>query len=90
VPAIMVKGTSAEVFGRMIKDQFDVLYEEGKERPRVMSISVHPFISGHPFRMKHIEPALEYIASHADVWLTTGGDINDWYRAHYLQIGKGS
>jgi len=25
VPAIMVKGTSAEVFGRMIRDQFDVL-----------------------------------------------------------------
>jgi allantoinase len=84
VPAIMVKGTSAEVFGRMIRDQFDVLYEEGKERPRVMSISVHPFISGHPFRMKHIEPALGYIASHAGVWLTTGGEINDWYRAHYL------
>jgi allantoinase len=84
VPAIMVKGTSAEVFGRMIKDQFDVLYAEGKERPRVMSISVHPFISGHPFRMKHIEPALKYIASHAGVWLTTGGEINDWYRAHYL------
>ena len=85
VPAIMVKGTSAEVFGRMIKDQFDVLYAEGKERPRIMSISVHPFISGHPFRMKHIEPALAYIASHAGVWLTTGGEINDWYRASYLK-----
>jgi allantoinase len=84
VPTIMVKGTSAEVFGRMIKDQFDVLYEEGKERPRIMSISVHPFISGHPFRMKHIAAALDYIASHRDIWLTTGGEINDWYRANYL------
>ena len=24
------------------------------------------------------------IASHGDVWLTTGGEINDWYRGHYL------
>jgi allantoinase len=84
VPTIMVKGTHADTFGQMIRDQFDVLYEEGKTRPRIMSISVHPFISGHPFRMKHIEPALAYIASHADVWLTTGLDINNWYRANYM------
>src|SRR5580658_9170520 len=85
VPTIMGKGTTAEDFGRMIRDQFDVLYEEGKSRPRVMSISLHPFISGHPFRMKHIAPALEYIASHADVWKATGGEINDWYRANYMK-----
>ena len=68
----------------MIRDQFDVLYEEGRQRPRIMSISLHPFISGHPFRMKHLEVALGYIASHNDVWLTTGGEINDWYRARYV------
>jgi hypothetical protein len=49
-----------------------------------MSISLHPFICGHPFRMKHLEAALAYVASHSDVWLTTGGEINDWYRANYL------
>jgi hypothetical protein len=49
-----------------------------------MSISVHPFISGHPFRMKHIEAALGYVTSHRDVWLTTGVEINNWYRANYL------
>jgi allantoinase len=86
VPTILGKGASAEVFGRMIRDQFDVLYAEGLQRPRVMSISLHPFISGHPFRMKHLEPALAYVASHADVWLTTGGEINDWYRANYLAM----
>jgi allantoinase len=84
VPTILGKGASAEVFGQMIRDQFDVLYEEGRQRPRIMSISLHPFISGHPFRMKHLDSALAYIASHSDVWLTTGGEINDWYRAQYL------
>ena len=84
VPAIMVKGTPAADFGTMIRDQFDVLYAEGATRPRIMSISVHPFISGHPFRMKHIEAALGYIASHQDLWLTTGVEINNWYRASYL------
>jgi len=34
--------------------------------------------------MKHLEAAKGYVASHRDVWLTTGGEINDWYRANYL------
>jgi hypothetical protein len=84
----MGKGASAVEFGGMIRDQFDVLYAEGRQRPRVMSISVHPFISGHPFRMKHIEAALGYIASHPDIWLATGGEINDWYRANYLKASE--
>jgi hypothetical protein len=68
----------------MVRDQFDVLYAEGAERPRIMSISLHPFISGHPFRMKHLEAALAYVASHSAVWQTTGGEVNDWYRANYM------
>ena len=84
VPTIMVKGTSAADFGGMIRDQFDVLYAEGATRPRIMSISVHPFISGHPFRMKHIGAALGYIASHEELWLATGVEINNWYRTGYL------
>jgi hypothetical protein len=64
--------------------QFDVLYEEAIELPRVMSISMHPFISGHPFRMKHIEAALAYVASHSAIWQTTGGEISDWYRANCM------
>ena len=87
VPTILGKGASAEVFGQMIRDQFDVLYAEGAQRPRIMSISLHPFITGHPFRMKHLEAAMGYVASHRDVWLTTGGEINDWYRANYLPRG---
>ena len=37
--------------------------------------------------MKHIEAALGYVASHAGVWLTTGVEINNWYRANYLGSG---
>jgi allantoinase len=83
VPTVLGKGASAEVFGQMIKDQFDVLYEEAIELPRVMSISIHPFISGHPYRMKYIEAALAHIASHGEIWQTTGGEVSDWYRANH-------
>lgn len=80
VPTILGKGESPSGFGRIIKDQFDVLYEEAKTLPKVMSISLHPPVSGHPFRMKYIEEALAYIAGHQDVWLATGKEVNNWYR----------
>jgi allantoinase len=84
VPAIMGKGTTGEDFGGMIRDSFDVLYEEANELPKVMSISLHPFIAGHPFRMKHIESAFAYIASHSGIWPTTGVEVSDWYRANFM------
>ncbi len=84
VPAILGKGISARDFGEMIRDQFDVLYDEAKVLPRVMSLSIHPFITGHPFRMKHFRAALDYIVGHDDIWLATGVQINDWYRANCM------
>lgn len=88
VPTILGKGTTAEAFGAMIRDQFDVLYAEARTLPRVMAISVHPFITGHPFRMKHFAAALAYIAGHDDVWPATGGEINDWFRAVFMTGGS--
>lgn len=81
VPTIMGKGESGSGFGAIIRDQFDMLYAECEHLPKIMSISLHPPVSGHPFRMKHIEAALAYIAGHPDVWFATGGEINTWFRA---------
>ncbi len=82
VPTILGKGESAAEFGQMIIDQFDVLYAESARLPKVMSISLHPPVSGHPFRMKHIDKALAYITGHSDVWLATGREVSDWFRTH--------
>ena len=87
VPTILGKGESPSGFGRIIRDQFDQLYREAAELPKIMSISLHPPVSGHPFRMKYIEEALAYIAGHSDVWLATGGEINSWYRAAEKEAG---
>jgi peptidoglycan/xylan/chitin deacetylase (PgdA/CDA1 family) len=84
LPAVLNFGTPPAALGQMLKDQFDMLYEEGKTNARVMPICLHTFIVGQAFRWKHIAEALEYIAAHDHVWLATGGEINDWYRANYL------
>lgn len=83
IPVFVRKGQTAEQFQQMICDQFDVLYEEGERSGRVMALALHPFLTGHPFRAKWLDKALGYIAGHQQVWLTTGGEIADWYYQHY-------
>jgi hypothetical protein len=84
IPVFLDKGQSPEVFGQMICDQFDVLYEDGAKSGRVMSICLHPFLIGHPYRSKYFDKALAHITSRQDVWVTTGGAIADWYNQNYL------
>jgi len=84
IPVFLDQGQAPETFGRMICDQFDVLYEDGAKTGRVMSICLHPFLIGHPHRSKYFDQALAHIRSRQEVWVTTGGEINDWYRNSYL------
>jgi allantoinase len=74
---------TGEAFGRMITDQFDVLYEEGRTAPKVMAICLHPFAVTAPSRAKYLRRALEHILGHSGVWQATAGDIANWYYANY-------
>jgi peptidoglycan/xylan/chitin deacetylase (PgdA/CDA1 family) len=71
---------SDEIFRRG-KDQFDRLYQEGAEAPRVMAISIHPYLTGVPHRIKYLEQLYDYILGHTGVVMWTGGEILDWYKA---------
>lgn len=62
------------------KDQFDRLFMDGAQAPRVMAISVHPYLSGVPHRIKYLEALYDYILSHESVVMWTGEEILDWYR----------
>ncbi len=84
IPFFIGKGNSGADFLQAIKDQFDVLYEEGKTNSRVMAIALHPFIISVPYRHKYFVEALEYICRHKEVWLATGSEIANWYYDHYL------
>jgi allantoinase len=80
IPAMLELKQSGEAFGRMIRDQFDVLYEDGATTGRVMAICLHPFLTGVPHRAKYLAEALKHIASRQDVWCATGSEILDWYK----------
>jgi peptidoglycan/xylan/chitin deacetylase (PgdA/CDA1 family) len=81
IPALLDLHQSPEDFGKMIRDQFDVLYEDGAKSGRVMSICLHPFLIGQPHRSKYLADALAHIASRQDVWIATGAEILDGYKA---------
>jgi peptidoglycan/xylan/chitin deacetylase (PgdA/CDA1 family) len=63
------------------KDQFDRLYLEGAKAPRVMAISIHPYLTGVPHRIKYLEALYDYILGHEGVVMWTGAEILDWHKA---------
>jgi peptidoglycan/xylan/chitin deacetylase (PgdA/CDA1 family) len=62
------------------RDHFDRLYLDGAKTPRIMAISIHPYLSGVPHRIKYVEMLYDYILSHEGVVMWTGAEILDWYR----------
>jgi allantoinase len=80
-----LNGLTGEEFYRTIVDQFDQLYADSADSGRVMALALHPFATGQAFRTKYLDKALEYIASHKGVWLTTSDDIAEHYLAHLKQ-----
>jgi allantoinase len=81
IPVFLDRGGNGEDFYRMIVDAFDTLYEEGGKNYRVLSMALHPFLIGHPFRARYLEKALAHIKKHDAVWITTGSALVDWYKA---------
>lgn len=61
------------------RDHFDRLYLDGARAPRIMAISIHPYLTGVPHRIKYLEMLYDHILSHQDVVMWTGAEILDWY-----------
>ncbi len=51
-----------------------------------MCIALHPYWVGQPHRIRAFQRALEYVLSHPGVWLTTAGEITDWFNANHLPL----
>ena len=67
---------SDEIFRRG-RDHFDRLYQEGATIPRVMAITIHPYLTGAPHRIGYLEALYDHILRHKDVHICTGAEILD-------------
>ena len=85
ISAFLRSNGSTDEYVKTVCDHFDTLYEEGMHNGRVMSLPLHPFVIGLPYRIKYLDKVLEYICDHKDVWKTTGGEIAAWYYENYYE-----
>ena len=74
---------SGEQFFAYLRDAFDVLYAEGLERPRMMSVGMHCRLVGRPGRFAALQRFLDYVESRDRVWVCRRADIaRHWIAAH--------
>jgi putative urate catabolism protein len=75
-------GSGTEFFD-YLKDAFDLLYAEGGEAPKMMSVGLHCRLVGRPGRAASLARFLDYIAARDRVWVTTRLEIaRHWHREH--------
>ena len=73
---IVLHKMTPEQYADAIIDNFDEMLEQSVNQPLVFPISLHTFVVGQPFRLRHLRRALKHIKGHREkVWLTRPGDI---------------
>lgn len=67
--------TSSE-FADMLVDNFDEMLQQSERQPLVCPISLHPFVSGRPYRIRQLRRAFQHILQFRDrIWLARPRDI---------------
>ena len=74
---------SGEQFFAYLKDAFDVLYAEGAQRPKMLSVGLHCRIAGRPARTAALARFLDYVKQHDKVWVCRRVDIARHWREHH-------
>jgi allantoinase len=74
---------SGEDFFRLLRDAFDLLWQEGLISPKMMSIGLHGRISGHPARAMAMARFLDYVQDHDAVWICRRADIARHWMAEF-------
>jgi allantoinase len=77
---------TGEEFFTYLRDTFDVLYAEGEDRPRMMSIGLHCRLAGRPGKMAGLEHFIRHALNHPDVWFCRRIDIARHWRAEHPHV----
>jgi allantoinase len=79
---------TAQHFFEYLRDSFDVLYAEGDDAPKMMSIGMHARLLGRPGRFVALQRFLDHVAQHDRVWVTRRIDIaRHWTARHPFRDG---
>jgi putative urate catabolism protein len=79
----------ADDFFGLLKDAFDLLWNEGAKLPRMMNVGLHGRISGHPARAMALARFLDYVQGHDGVWICRREEIaRHWMAEHPARAGQ--
>ncbi len=67
--------STSEDFYIYMRDAFDMLYAEGEDEPRMMSLGLHDRLIGRPARAVGLARFLDHVQKHDKVWICTGEEI---------------
>ncbi len=77
---------TATQFFDYLRDSFDVLYTEGADSPRMLSVGMHARLLGRPGRFIALQRFLDHVATHPQVWVCRRIDIaRHWQQRHPYQ-----
>ncbi|QEY51279.1 polysaccharide deacetylase family protein [Legionella longbeachae] len=68
---------STQEFYMRLMSTFNYLYQE--KRPAIMTVGLHPRLSGKPDRCLMIKKFLNHLAQHKDIWITRRIDIAQFW-----------
>jgi len=80
---------SGQQFLDYLKDSFDVLYDEGETKPKMMSVGLHCRLAGRPGRAAALQKFLDYVATKDDVWIARCLiELEQWIQAENVLLGR--
>lgn len=68
---------------RYLKSSFDAAYRESARRPLQFRYAVHPFVSGWSDFAHLYSEFLTYMQGYDDVWITSYGDLADYWMTEF-------
>ncbi len=81
---------SGDQFFAYLRDAFDVLYAEGAELPKMMSVGLHCRLAGRPGRAAALARFLDHVQGHDRVWICRRADIaRHWMEHHPHGVEEG-
>jgi allantoinase len=84
IPMMMVQHHESDHLHKRTLEMFARLYEEGRDRAKIMAIAIHPYITGQPFRINYLKAIYDHVNRFDGVVHWTGEQILKWY----LQVTK--
>jgi allantoinase len=80
VYALFHRKLSIARWQRAVEEGLAQIVEDATDSGRLLVLNLHPWLTGHPFRITFVEALLQHLAGQPHLWLTTTGEIAAWCR----------